>query len=93
MQAVGVAARRVAGARSSALKLSASAVRTYATPAPHVQQEVDPQLGDYPQLPYVSKQRRNARGWDDPQMRRNFGEPVRNNIAHASRSFITLSPF
>jgi NADH dehydrogenase (ubiquinone) 1 beta subcomplex subunit 8 len=76
MQAVGVAARRVVGARSAAQRLSQSAARTYATPVPFLREEKDPQLGDYPDLPYESKQRRNARGWDDPQMRRNFGEPV-----------------
>ncbi|KIP07623.1 hypothetical protein PHLGIDRAFT_39654, partial [Phlebiopsis gigantea 11061_1 CR5-6] len=36
----------------------------------------DPQLAGYPELPYVSKQRRSAFGWDDPQMRRNFGETL-----------------
>ncbi|OCH95372.1 hypothetical protein OBBRIDRAFT_830935 [Obba rivulosa] len=51
------------------------ALRTYSTPIPF-KEEVDPQLGGYPQLPYVSKQRLPPRGWDDPQMRRNFGDPV-----------------
>ncbi|KZT73018.1 hypothetical protein DAEQUDRAFT_748993 [Daedalea quercina L-15889] len=40
------------------------------------QDEPDPQLGDYPQLPYVSRQRLPALGWDDRQMRRNFGDPL-----------------
>ncbi|KAI0707326.1 hypothetical protein C8Q76DRAFT_696541 [Earliella scabrosa] len=34
----------------------------------------DPQLADYPRLPFVSKQTRPARGWEDMQFRRNFGE-------------------
>ncbi|KAF8312506.1 Ndufb8, NADH dehydrogenase 19kDa subunit [Clavulina sp. PMI_390] len=38
--------------------------------------EVDPQLQDYPQLPAQSYQRRPAGKWDDPQERRNFGEPL-----------------
>ena len=37
----------------------------------------DPQLADYPRLPFVSKQTRPARGWEDMQFRRNFGETVR----------------
>lgn len=39
--------------------------------------EDDPQLADYPRLPFVSKQTRTPFGWDDMQMRRNFGETVR----------------
>ncbi|KAH9928286.1 uncharacterized protein B0H18DRAFT_953990 [Fomitopsis serialis] len=50
-------------------------VRSYATPV-HYKEEHDPQLGDYPQLPWVSRQRLPARGWDDQQMRRNFGDPL-----------------
>ncbi|KAI0091191.1 hypothetical protein BDY19DRAFT_1067789 [Irpex rosettiformis] len=74
MQAVGIAARRAASARSTALKLSATVARNYATPVPFIKKEKDPQLGDYPDLPYELKQRRSPFGWDDPQMRRNFGE-------------------
>jgi NADH dehydrogenase (ubiquinone) 1 beta subcomplex subunit 8 len=36
----------------------------------------DPQIADYPRLPWVSRQRLPARGWWDPQMRRNFGDTV-----------------
>ncbi|KAI0749822.1 hypothetical protein C8Q80DRAFT_1101214 [Daedaleopsis nitida] len=36
----------------------------------------DPQLADYPRLPFVSKQTRSPRGWEDMQFRRNFGEPM-----------------
>jgi len=38
------------------------------------QEEADPQIADYPRLPWVSKQRLPARGWWDPQMRRNYGD-------------------
>ncbi len=31
----------------------------------------------YPQLPYISLQRRPAKGWWDNQERKNFGETVR----------------
>ncbi|KAI0787631.1 hypothetical protein C8Q74DRAFT_1366471 [Fomes fomentarius] len=49
------------------------------TPAPltaTLPDDDDPQLADYPRLPFVSKQRRPARGWEDLQFRRNFGEPL-----------------
>lgn len=37
----------------------------------------DPQLGDYPQLPYENLQnRRYDPAWWDPQEKRNFGETV-----------------
>ncbi|KAG9314985.1 Ndufb8, NADH dehydrogenase 19kDa subunit [Chiua virens] len=39
-------------------------------------QEKDPQLGDYPQLPWQSSQTLPPRGWWDQPMRRNFGDPV-----------------
>ncbi|KAF8554629.1 hypothetical protein OG21DRAFT_1462274 [Imleria badia] len=39
-------------------------------------QEKDPQLGDYPELPWQSRQTLPPRGWWDQQMRRNFGDPV-----------------
>ena len=39
-------------------------------------QEKDPQLGDYPELPWQSSQTLPPRGWWDQQMRRNFGDPV-----------------
>ncbi|GJE88688.1 Ndufb8, NADH dehydrogenase 19kDa subunit [Phanerochaete sordida] len=73
MQAVRAAARPVAGIRRAA----AGAARTYATPVPYSEfpPSKDPQLAGYPEVPYVSKQRRSPFGWDDPQMRRNFGEP------------------
>ncbi|TDL25800.1 hypothetical protein BD410DRAFT_784825 [Rickenella mellea] len=70
-------ARRLAAANS--LPRIAQQSRNYATPIPFQPQqtpsnEKDPQLGDYPDLPYVSKQLRPPSGWWDPQMRRNFGE-------------------
>ena len=76
MQALRVAARPVAGVRTRVL---AQAVRGYAVPSTELKPSDDPQLAGYPELPYVSKQRRSAYGWDDPQMRRNFGDPVREN--------------
>jgi NADH dehydrogenase (ubiquinone) 1 beta subcomplex subunit 8 len=48
--------------------------RQYATPVEYKPQEKDPQLGDYPQLPFVSTQLRSPLGWWDVQMRRNYGE-------------------
>ncbi|EJD06451.1 uncharacterized protein FOMMEDRAFT_117264 [Fomitiporia mediterranea MF3/22] len=42
--------------------------REYAT------QEKDPQLGDYPQLPNISRGTLPPLGWWDNQMRRNFGD-------------------
>lgn len=47
-------------------------LRTYASQA----QEVDPQLADYPRLPWASRQKLPPKGWWDPQMRRNFGDTV-----------------
>lgn len=58
------------------LSLSPLSWRAYATPATFKPQEKDPQLGDYPDLPWVSDQELPARGWWDQQMRRNFGDPV-----------------
>ena len=77
-------------ARRAALQARASAraarIRSYATPAAtQASSEAvpvftgvddDPQLADYPRLPYVSKQTRPARGWEDMQFRRNYGETV-----------------
>lgn len=40
----------------------------------------DPQIGDYPNLPRWSSQARGPYGWWDPQDKRNFGEPVRNQL-------------
>lgn len=74
MQALRVAARPAAGIRTARFVQS---VRKYATPSTVLKPSDDPQLAGYPELPYVSKQRRPALGWDDPQMRRNFGETVR----------------
>lgn len=55
--------------------LPASA-RTYASPS----EEPDPQLAGYPQLPWVSRQTLPPRGWQDEQLRRNFGETVRYSL-------------
>jgi len=45
-------------------------------------QEKDPQLGDYPELPWQSSQTLPPRGWWDQQMRRNFGDPVSVPVCH-----------
>lgn len=59
--------------KSSPASVAVPAVlRTYASQA----QEADPQLADYPRLPWVSRQRLPPKGWWDPQMRRNFGDTV-----------------
>jgi NADH dehydrogenase (ubiquinone) 1 beta subcomplex subunit 8 len=67
--------RRVAGSRilTRATVLSR---RTYSTPTVAGQQEVDPQLDGYPQLPNISRQYLPAKGWEDPQERRNFGDTL-----------------
>lgn len=39
-------------------------------------EEEDPQLNGYPRLPFVSRQTLPPYGWWDPQMRRNFGDPL-----------------
>ncbi|OBZ72491.1 hypothetical protein A0H81_07596 [Grifola frondosa] len=73
-------AARVSGIRAA---IRANVVvpryRAYATPTAtpvDFKPEPDPQLGDYPQLPDISKQYRDARGWEDPQMRQNFDETL-----------------
>ncbi|GBE87986.1 Ndufb8, NADH dehydrogenase 19kDa subunit [Sparassis latifolia] len=50
-------------------------LRTYATPVA-VKRDEDPQLAGYPQLPYISRQLLPPKGWEDPQMRRNFGDTL-----------------
>lgn len=82
MQALRAAARPARGIRAVQQGLIANAVRTYKTPVSYVPEtpSKDPQLAGYPELPYVSKQRRQPYGWDDPQMRRNFGETVSSTL-------------
>lgn len=85
-------ARRV-GLRSLARARASytAPARTYATPVAYHQQEVDPQLNGYPQLPNISRQRLPAKGWWDPQTRRNFGDTVRPAPhAHTCTSLLTL---
>ncbi|PWO00424.1 hypothetical protein FA09DRAFT_285076, partial [Tilletiopsis washingtonensis] len=54
--------------------LSVSAV---ARAEPDGREPKDPQLGDYPDLPYQSLQRRRYDpSWWDPQEKRNFGETL-----------------
>ncbi len=86
-------ASSLAVARRAALQARAAVrIRHYAniasaeTPAPTtpalpkstLHEDDDPQLADYPRLPYVSKQLRPPLGWEDLQFRRNFGETVRH---------------
>ncbi|KZT07786.1 uncharacterized protein LAESUDRAFT_758346 [Laetiporus sulphureus 93-53] len=70
---------RLAGSRN-ALRATRPALsaRNYATPPPNIAPDDDPQLGpDYPHLPPISRQYLPAlKRWDDPQMRRNFGDPL-----------------
>lgn len=67
----------VAGAsRSSAvLRTTSAPLRHLSTSS--VNASKDPQLGDYPDLPFVSQQQRKySPKWWDPQEKRNFGETV-----------------
>ena len=49
-------------------------IRSYTSRPPN--EEADPQLNGYPQLPFVSRQHLPARGWQDPLMRRNLGDTL-----------------
>ncbi|KAF8737607.1 hypothetical protein AX14_012601 [Amanita brunnescens Koide BX004] len=51
-------------------------VLTLARPYASRAEEPDTQLTDYPKLPWVSRQTLPPRGWQDEQMRRNFGETL-----------------
>lgn len=72
------ASRRAAAQR-------ALVTRSYAAgpPPPHAEtesyEEKDP-IPDYPDLPWVSRQTLPAKGWDDMLLRRNYGDPVRQNL-------------
>lgn len=72
-----ILAARKAGIRAALRANRTQATRSYAAAPVSYKEGHDPQLGDYPVLPYVNRQRLPARGWDDWQMRRNFGDPVR----------------
>ncbi|CAG8484353.1 5877_t:CDS:2 [Diversispora eburnea] len=48
--------------------------RRYYKPEPPKYYTNDPQIGDYPNLPFESKFKRSPYGWWDEQERRNFGE-------------------
>ncbi|EST04548.1 NADH dehydrogenase [ubiquinone] 1 beta subcomplex subunit 8 [Kalmanozyma brasiliensis GHG001] len=71
-QAVAGASRSSAVLRTASnplRQLSTSTVRAAA------QQSKDPQLGDYPDLPFISQQQRKySPRWWDPQEKHNFGE-------------------
>ncbi|KAJ1023148.1 hypothetical protein NDA16_003301 [Ustilago loliicola] len=68
----------VAGASRAALRTTSPApLRQLSTSTINAaaQQSKDPQLGDYPDLPFVSQQQRKySPKWWDPQEKRNFGE-------------------
>ena len=55
---------------------SSQIYRSYASPVASQQTEKDPQLGDYPQLPDVSRQYLPPKGWWDNQTRTNYGDTV-----------------
>lgn len=59
--------------RLSLTSARSAQVRRYAT---STKDETDPQLNGYPQLPFVSRQHLPAQGWQDPLLRRNFGDTV-----------------
>ncbi|KAH7884448.1 Ndufb8, NADH dehydrogenase 19kDa subunit [Phlebopus sp. FC_14] len=67
-----------ASTRRKVLSSSPSSPR-WARAASTVSADRDPQLADYPDLPWVSNQNLPARGWWDQQMRRNFGDPIHEN--------------
>ncbi|THH07377.1 hypothetical protein EW145_g3429 [Phellinidium pouzarii] len=62
--------RRLAASRRAFGSARPALQRLYSTPAK------DPQLGDYPQLPDVSRAVLPPTGWWDNQMRRNFGDTL-----------------
>ncbi|KAF8199674.1 hypothetical protein BJ912DRAFT_949908 [Pholiota molesta] len=66
------ATRARIAARHQALALP-TATRTYATPS---QEEPDPQLNGYPQLPFVPRAKLPPLGWTDNLTRRNFGDTL-----------------
>ncbi|KAG6910859.1 hypothetical protein DXG01_007176 [Tephrocybe rancida] len=73
--------RRAAAVSSSARRglalRSIHSTPPYRAPATsNTKEEIDPQLDGYPQLPFVSRQNLTPHGWDDPLMRRNFGDTL-----------------
>lgn len=82
-RSVGLTASRAALIRPTATSTISRAslvqrrlASTTTQPVEWEQKEVDPQLQDYPQIPALSYQRKAKGNWDDPQEKRNFGEPV-----------------
>lgn len=90
MQNTTAAARRL-GIRAALRpgRTISPSLRTYATPVP-VENANDMAPEDYPDVPFVSKHRRPAKGWTDPQMRRNFGEPVRCFILLVTKALLNF---
>ncbi|KAI5122768.1 hypothetical protein M0805_009850 [Coniferiporia weirii] len=62
--------RRLVASRRALAATRPALLHPYSTPAK------DPQLGDYPQLPDVSRGVLPPTGWWDDQMRRNFGDTL-----------------
>ncbi|KAG6862490.1 hypothetical protein C0995_000036 [Termitomyces sp. Mi166 len=75
---VALALRRAAVSSSATRALAARSARLPPSRAASTstEEEVDPQLDDYPQLPFVSRQHLSPYGWQDPLMRRNFGDTL-----------------
>jgi hypothetical protein len=74
---LGLAARPSVRAVAGVPAVRALSVSAVARAEPDGREPKDPQLGDYPDLPYQSLQRRRYDpSWWDPQEKRNFGETV-----------------
>lgn len=62
-------------ASSSSSSTAPTCLRTFASSS--ARQSMDPQLGEYPDIPIKSYQlRKHDKTWFDPQEKRNFGETV-----------------
>ncbi|KAF9560475.1 hypothetical protein CPC08DRAFT_708033 [Agrocybe pediades] len=73
MNSVSLVRRAVATRLAARTRAIAPTSRLYSTPT---DQEPDPQLNGYPQLPWKSRQHLKPLGWDDNLTRRNFGDPL-----------------
>ncbi|KAG6813629.1 hypothetical protein H0H92_009247 [Tricholoma furcatifolium] len=71
-----LALRRAALTSSKRLSALRSIRPSFSRAASTSAREADPQLDGYPQLPDVSRQYASPRGWQDPLMRRNFGDTL-----------------
>ena len=72
-----VAARRHATSARATATRHIAPLHSSSSARAEVLTDKDPQLGDYPELPFENLQRRKYDpGWWDPQEKRNFGETV-----------------